>query len=158
MDYAFKQIEEEEKREEQEVVDERLPSELSTLNSRHELAILLHLEGIPPKTIAEMTGYNHQYVNRVLKDPLAKALVRERFTEMDEEFKALYQPAIQAIRDGLNATGIETRLKAAEKYLKAHGKYGTVDESTETAEDIVKRIFEMKVTEVRSVKVKQGGG
>ena len=133
--------------------------DLKELNGRHELVVLLYLDGIPPKEISSITGYNQAYVSRIVKDPLAKALIKERITELDEEFQVLYKKSIDAIRDGLDANDIDIRLKAAEKYLRAHGKYGTVvSKGPDTAEDVIKRILELKVTEIRPASMGGNGG
>lgn len=123
--------------------------DLKELNGKHQLVVLLYLEGLPPKLIAEQTGYNQAYVSKIIKDPLAKALVKEHINEVDEEFRVLYKKAVDAIREGLDSNSIEIKLKAAEKYLRAHGKYSVVSESKDTAEDVIKRILELKVTEIR---------
>lgn len=67
----------------------------------------------------------------------------------DAEFAALHQLSISAIRDALLHENIDIRLKAADKYLKAHGKYERGDFKETTAEDVIRRIMEIKITEER---------
>ena len=61
--------------------------------------------------------------------------------------------SVRAVRDGLDpGQSIGVRLKAAEKYLKAHGKMDGLGSEMDTAEDVVKRILELKITETRPVR------
>jgi len=135
-----------------EAVGEVPAKELRKLSSKHELVLMLHMNSIPPGEIAEITGYNRNHVTWITRQPISKAVIKARYEELDDEFKSLYYSAIEAIRDGLTSANIETKLKAADKYLRAHGKYGTVAEASETAEDVVKRILELKITETRPLK------
>jgi len=130
--------------------------ELKVLKPKHKLIVLMHLEGNDTSDIVDQTGASPSTVYSVLKSGLAKAIMEDYYAFCGQEFKNLYSLAIAAVRDALKSDDIEVRLKAADKFFKAHNMSGgpgskAVGGGGETAEDVIKRIFEMKlkVTEVR---------
>jgi len=130
------------------VLPERKEVQPKKLTATAKNAILLHLEGLPTRQIAEMLGRSPGWVSWILRSDLAQSLINDYISFVDQEFRVLYKLSIDAIRDALQSDDIEVRLKAADKYLKAHGKYAQAAKQEETAEDVIKRIMELKITEV----------
>jgi hypothetical protein len=119
--------------------------QLKKLNPRHKKTIHLHLQGAPLKVISERTGLSIWWISRILKSKVAQRLIAEYNAYFDQEFKALYTGSIKAIREGLEDPDINVRLKAANMYLNAHGKYRDRHKNKEkSAEDIIRRIIEIQ--------------
>lgn len=125
--------------------DDERSSDLKELTSEHKMAIVLHLEGFSRTDIADQLGRSVSWVRNTLTSRLAQNVINDYLAFSDQEFKALYQLSIEAIRDALRSEDISVRLKAADKYLKAHGKYNEGFTPGETAEDVVKRVMEMDI-------------
>lgn len=120
---------------------------IKKLNPRHSKAVQLHLQGATLREISERTGLSVWWLSRILKSEPAKRLIAEYNDYFDQEFKALYTGSISAIREGLEDPDINVRLKAADMYLKAHGKYMDRQKGREkSAEDVIRQIFEIKKT------------
>ena len=118
---------------------------IKTLNPRHIKAIQLHLQGSSLKEISERTCLSIWWISRILRSEPAKRLIAEYNAYFDQEFKALYTGSITAIREGLENPDIHVRLKAADMYLKAHGKYMDRQKGREkSAEDVIRQIIEMQ--------------
>jgi len=123
--------------------------ELKELQPKHELVLLMYLEGIDRDTISTTVKLSKWWLSRIIHSKVGQAYMQAKINELDTDFKALYYKAVAAIREGLDNEDIEVRLKAAEKYLKAHGYYERKDPGRDTAEDVVKRVLELKVTETK---------
>ena len=131
------------------ILPEKRRPQLRRLGTHHKQAIMLHLEGMPASQIADELGRTPGWVSETLRSDLAQALINDYLSFADSEFKALYKLSIAAIRDALQSQDPELKLKAADKYLKAHGKYDPKSlGGKETAEDVIKRVMELKITEV----------
>lgn len=117
---------------------------LKKLRPVHKLIIKLHLLGKKQVEIAKQLNRDQAYISLILNDPLAQAEIERTNKDLDDEFRALYSDAIDAIRKGLNHENPDVRLRAADKYLKAHGKYQPEKEvSSDTAEDVIQRILNL---------------
>ena len=130
------------------VLPEKKRPQPKRLTAAAKNAIILHLEGLPIGQIAEMLGRSPSWVSWILNSDLAQSLINDYISFVDQEFRALYKLSVEAIRDALQSNDIEVRLKAADRYLKAHGKYSQAADRGETAEDVIKRVMELKITEV----------
>jgi hypothetical protein len=115
---------------------------------------MYHLQGISPKEIVEQLQTTTARIRRVLNSDLGKQVVEDYFKFSDLEFEALYTLSISAIRDALNSSDIDIRLKAADKFLKAHGKYDRGVSAESSAEDVIRRVMELKITEERPANAK----
>jgi len=124
---------------------------LKRINKRHEMMILLFVNGMKPREIAQTLGMNLHYVWMVLRDPLVTKAINEIYKQMDDEFKALYSKVINSIRDRLESKDPDIQAKAVDQYLKAHGKYNPKENPNDnaTAEDVVKKILELRIVETR---------
>ncbi len=117
---------------------------LKQLNPRHIKAIHLHLQGFRLNEISERTDLSPWWICKFLKTEPARKLIAEYTEIFDQEFRAQYTESIRAVREGLLDPDPNVRLKAADIYLKAHGKYREDGKSKDTAEDVVQRIMEMR--------------
>lgn len=125
------------------LVDGRRPSRSQNLSVPQKQVLLLHLEGVPSTQIADETGYSIGWIQSLLRSDKARSVAKEYMSFIDTEFQALYKMSVSAIRDALSPKeDIDIRLKASEKFLKAHGKYGNQGVEVDTAEDIIKRFME----------------
>ncbi len=88
------------------------------LNERHKNIIALHLAGVSGVKIAAHLKVSAATVYGTLQDPLAKELITFFRTSLDEDLMALKGLSIDAIRDGLNSSDKELRLKATDRWLK----------------------------------------
>lgn len=128
----------------------RLPNgakPLKKLTKKHKQMIQLHLEGMSNNDIAEGVGMTPSRVSIILNDPLARAWAQSQMQDFELEFQALFPKTVGVIRDALGAEtqggapAFATRLKAADLYYKASGRYKDAEEKGETAEDVIQRIL-----------------
>lgn len=132
------------------------PFKMDKITLHQKQAILLHLEGLPPKQIAEELGKSPDWVSRVLRSKKAEELINNYLSFADQEFKVLYSLSINAVRDALNSSDVKVRLDAAKIYLKAHGKDGASGPASgvgETAEDVITRVIELQMRVIEEKKV-----
>jgi hypothetical protein len=113
--------------------------------------LLLYLQGTPPTEIVDELKTSMGRFRRVMKSDLGKLVIDDYFHFCDQEFSTLYQLSVDAIRDALSSDDIDLRLKAADKFLKAHGKYDKAVSKEATAEDVVRRILEVKKDSMRLI-------
>lgn len=109
----------------------------------------LHLRGMSNEDVGKATGYTANSVYRILRQKDVQAIRQELMEGGQMEFEALQSKAVKAIRDGLDNPDPDVFLSAADKWLKANGKYkgekGTVINNI-TAEDVVMQILNGDVT------------
>lgn len=123
------------------------PKPLGALNTKHRQIILLHLEGLEASAISDEIGCHPSTVRRVLQDNQAQEIISDYFDFADQELKALFKLSISALRNGLNNPDVDVQMRAADKVMKVLGKYNVKDHGGATAEDVVRRIMELKITE-----------
>lgn len=117
------------------------------VSHKYQYVLALHLAGKTVKEIEALTKYRPSTIYKILKLPNVEALRQQLLDHTSKEFEALYDKTVDAIRCGLDSMDPKIRLEAADKWLKAHGKYGK-SEGTQvniTAEDIVMNILNQKV-------------
>jgi predicted transcriptional regulator len=115
-----------------------------SLAGDHKFMVEMHIAGFTNKEIAEQLGCTPTTVSHVILSPLGQEFIARRIAGLDNEFLGLYSDVIQAVRDGLNTQDISTRLVAADKWLKAHGKYSPKSDGTAklTAEDVIAKLLQ----------------
>ncbi len=117
----------------------------SFIPMRWKAIVAYHLAGYTLKEIAELTGYHYTYISILLHKPAVQHYRQQLLATTEQEFEALFSDVVAVIRKGLASPDEAIRLSAAEKWLKAHAKYGGGAKSTEgdsvTAEDVVKLIL-----------------
>ena len=134
------------------LVDPQKPKPLNRLDTIDRQILLLHLQGKPATEVAEQLHVTTRRIRKVLQSQLGQMVIEDYFRFCDQEFASLYQLSVSAIREALDSKQpMETRLKAADKFLRAHGKYDSGAMKELTAEDVVRRILEVKVTEERKI-------
>lgn len=131
---------------------------LAKLSSKHKQILLLHLQGLDVKGIAEETGSNPGHIYRVIRDPKSQEAIAQHFEFTRMELEALQVPSLAVLRTALASDDVEIGLKAVDKVFKATGQYQAKDSGEATAEDVVKRIIEategdrkVKITEERKI-------
>lgn len=115
------------------------------LDGDHMHMLELHIAGLTHREIAEHLGCTPQTVSNIVTSALGKQFISERIGGMDQEFMSLYGDVIGAVRDGLSPKQEpQVRLTAADKWLRAHGRYAHGDGQTAsvTAEDVVRKLLE----------------
>jgi len=113
---------------------------LKSLRTRHYAIIAKHLEGKSLEQVAIECRVSINTVSRVLNDPLAQTVLKRVYVGREGEIHALSGKAIQAVRDGLSADAIGTRLRAVDKYAKLR-EVMTTEKSDESAEDVIARML-----------------
>ena len=109
------------------LVEPEKPKALARLGPLDKQMLLLYLQGEDPKEICDQLSCSVSRFKRVVNSELGQLVIEDYFQFCDQEFATLYELSIKAIREALKAESLETRLKAADKFLKAHGKYDKVD-------------------------------
>jgi len=119
---------------------------LKRLSGAHLTAISLHVAGLTNNQIAALLGKSPAWVSVILSDPLSQREIDKKLSLLDQEFKALFSDVVQAIRDGLSSDQrIQDRLSAADKWLKAHGRYAQKrEEEGATAEDVIQQVIALQ--------------
>lgn len=121
--------------------------ETDPVSHRHQYVLALHLAGRRVHEIEELTGYKPPTIYHILSEPNVLALRQQLLNHTSKEFEALFGKTVEAIRQGLDSADAKIQLEAADKWLKAHGKYQK-SEGTQvniTAEDIVMNILNQKL-------------
>ena len=118
------------------------------------LAILReHMRGKPSWELARDFGMTDSSISRILNDPLSREFINSQVAQCDGDFKALYRRAVIAMANGLSSADENTALRAADMYLRAHGKYAREDaERPLTATEVAKALLEQsKVVNITQV-------
>ncbi len=128
------------------------PRDLTVLKPHQLNFVLLHVQGKPITEIAEETGRSSSYISTTLRSIAAKNIIQDFYSFQDQEFQALYSKSVDAVRKALNSEDDDIRLKAAKMFLAAHGKMKQGDLGQATAEDVVRRIMEIRLVEETPVR------
>ncbi len=121
--------------------------ETDPVSHRHQYVLALHLAGKKVSEIEQLTNYRPPTIYKILSQPNVIALRQQLLNHTEKEFEALFGKTVDAIREGLGCGDLKIQLEAADKWLKAHGKYQK-SEGTQvniTAEDIVMNILNQKL-------------
>ena len=120
--------------------------ETDPVSHRYQYVLALHLSGKTVKEIEKLTSYKSPTIYKILAMPNVNYLRQQLLNHTAKEFEALFGKTVQVIRDGLKSRDMKIALDAADKWLKAHGKYQK-SEGTQiniTAEDIVMNILNQR--------------
>lgn len=128
------------------LVEPSSPKPIRRLNLKDRQIMLLALEGWSTEEVCDQVHVSPARVRRVLNSPQYAKVFEDFLQHKDREFQSLYNLSIAAVRDALRSDDIEVRLKAADKYFKVHAKAESGRGAT-TAEDVITRIMEIKLTE-----------
>jgi hypothetical protein len=83
-------------------------------------------------------------VSNVICSDKGQEFVKARMGALDQQFLGLFSKVIDTVSDGLDHEDMALRLTAADKWLKAHGRYAPKSDHSDkvTAEDIVARLLD----------------
>ena len=137
------------------LVDEKQPRPLAKLSHTDKQMLLLFLQGTPPKEICEQIGIGISRFRRVINSDLGQQVIDDYYRFSDQEFSTLYELAVDAVRAGLKHEDPKIRLAAADKFFKAHGKYESASQKEITAEDVIRRVMEVRFIEESKRKAKK---
>lgn len=117
------------------------------LPHRYYYVLALHLKGSTLEEISELSGYAVSTIQAILRSKDVIAVRQQILATTQAEFEALFDSVVEVIRDTLKYGDTDQKLQAAEKWLKAHGKYQSNQGPTInlTAEDVVFQILNQKV-------------
>lgn len=117
--------------------------ETDPVSHRHQFVLALHLSGLKVHEIEKITNYKPPTIYHILSEPNVIALRQQLLNHCSKEFEALFPKVVDGIRAALDSGDPKTVLEAADKWLKAHGKYAKSEGTTVniTAEDIVMNIL-----------------
>ncbi len=119
-------------------------SEVNPVLPRWQFVISLHLSGKTANEISELSGYTTTTIYSILSHPDSIQLRQQILNGTSQEFEALFEKVVSVIKESLTSPDERVRLEAAEKWLKAHGKYQQqpVQQNLNiTAEDVVIQIL-----------------
>lgn len=94
---------------------------LKELKPEHKQWVSCFIQGMKGVEIAEQYDVAAITVYRVLSDPLAKSLLGEFNESFKDEFRAMFPLVSNAIREGLESTGIKTKMQAVDRWTKVSG-------------------------------------
>ena len=118
---------------------------IKQLKVKHRRMIALYLQGYTYAEIASALGLKSSAtVGVVITNPTTRGLLDEAFREHDDHLRALVPLARDAIRDGLKDPDAKTRLGAVDRLFRAVGKYRDNPDDHMGAEDVVKRIIQVR--------------
>ena len=123
---------------------------LKELQPEHKQFVTAFLKGIKGVEIADHFGVAAITVYRVLADPLISSLIDEFDEGFKSEFRRLFPLVSDAIRDGLNNSDIELRLKAADRYVKVSRLIEGTGEGD--SDNRVKAVFAARTKFVQMIK------
>lgn len=113
---------------------------LTRLTGKHLRCINFHLQGMKGGVIAEVMNVSPAWVSKILTDPLAKALIQERFVEVDNE---MFTKATRTIDANMDHKDAAIALRAADMVWRARGRYEKKTDDRPTAEDVVQRMLQL---------------
>jgi hypothetical protein len=121
---------------------------------RHAFVLALHLSGKKTSEIAEITGYNLQYIYRILnQDEEILALRQQHLSILDKEFEAMWAKVMKTVEDAIDDGDVDVRLRAVDIWMKAMKRYKTDTQIAGTvnltAEDIVVQILQGNVPQLQ---------
>lgn len=126
------------------------------LDADHKHMLELHLGGLKHVDIAKELNCTPQHVCNIVTSQLGQAYCDARLAQRtklsDQRFLGLQEKVVDTIEDGLDAEDMSYRLQAADKWLKAHGRYARSEGGTPqvSAEDIVDRLLKRGALQAQS--------
>lgn len=117
---------------------------IKRFSSRHRVVIALHLQGCDNQEIAEATGYAPATVSAIICNPRSQEIIQSALARCDDKLSALLPQSIDAIRRALRSGDHRHTLKAAELLLRTQGKLTPRDLGDTTAEDVIRRILQVR--------------
>lgn len=124
----------------------RLPNgakPLQRLTVRHRMILQMHLSGAKNEEIAGVMEITANTVSRILNDPLAREYVNNHLRDEDHRFATMYTGALDVLQDGLRSDRFSHRLQAANMVFKKRGDFNKAEETGETAEDVIGKIYQI---------------
>ena len=114
------------------------------LSGRHLTMIEYHLAGFTNREIAQHLGMHEVSVGLVLRSPPAREYMAERMDDLNLEFHGKFRKVLETFDEAFSHDSVEIKMRAAEMWLKAHGRYKPAppQESTLTAEQVVAKLLE----------------
>ena len=91
--------------------------------------------------IADELGRTPGFVYRVLNSEQAQVLIEDYLSFQDQEYRALYKLSVDAVREVLRKGTPQEKLMAARMFLQSHGKLKEASSSSESAEDVIRRMM-----------------
>lgn len=98
---------------------------------------MLHLGGYLATEISHLLNVTFTKIEEVIAIPQLTTLKEKQRQLLDAEFDEMYKTSIDVLRDCMESDNDSIRLNAADKFLKAFGKYNeTLNINNATAEDV----------------------
>ena len=124
---------------------------LDKLSPTHRKMIYYHLQGISHKDIATLVGVSQLSISSIFSAKLIQEEINRLSVHLEMEMDALFKPAINAIRDGLVDDDIKNRMSAADRVLRATGKYQRHEKEGGNVNVVINAVL-AKVSEMGNVK------
>ena len=113
---------------------------LRKLTGKHLRVVNFHMQGLKAYEIADIMRVSGAWISTVLNDPLAKAVIEQRFVDVDNEH---FAKSIKVVGEKLDADDPAIQLRAADMIWRARGRYDKKGDDRPTAEDIVQKMLAM---------------
>ena len=126
---------------------------LKRLTAKHLMIIAFHLQNMSGSAIANAIGCSEVKVSHVINDPLAREVIDGHLQLLKMEINALAKPAVQAVREGLEANQSLTNKFRAISMLKIVKEITGAEQQTQTAEDLVEALLSKGINIQTNVQV-----
>ena len=116
------------------------------LSAKQIVMLEYHLAGHMHREIGKIFGYSEVQVGQIVRSELAQEYMRGRIDDLNGEFQGLFRKVIDVIDENLDNEDPEVALKAADKWLRAHGRYAPKKDANAavTAEDVIAKLLEKR--------------
>ncbi len=118
--------------------------DLHPIDPRWYLVLALFMTNTPVREIHEITNYAEATIYSILSDNRVVQMRQQILHHIGGEFENLFPKVVKVINNGLENADPRIQLEAAEKWLKAHGKYRPSEGGgvNITAENVVMQILQ----------------
>lgn len=130
-------------------------SGLKRLTQRHKIIIGMHLTGSKTIKIAEKIGCSVGSVLSILRDPLAQEVIMHYYEGVEDELKALFPKAVDAVREALDDNAVGTKLKGVDRFMRLSGIGEGGSEGNNITVNVITDARTKLVQEIREAAAKQ---
>jgi len=102
-----------------------------------------HLNGFTNREIAAVLDMHEVTIGMVLRSPAARAYCEERLGDLNTQFNGQFAKVLETFQEAFRSESIDVRIKAADMWLKSHGRYQPKREEEKhlTVEDVIAKLL-----------------
>ena len=109
---------------------------LQSLSPKHKEALSLMAQGVSRPLIAQITGFDEEYLPFIARQEVAQEWLRSLRQFSEAQFQSLYAKSVEVVADLLSNGTEDARLKAAKLQLE----YGAPREAASSATDRLEKL------------------